>query len=106
MCSEFSMERDYAIGDQGIREEDFKAFKAAVYAPREESRQVLLCNSPFLPCSVFSEPWEYLANIELALGERVTAEESSHYVQFDQPELVIEAINHVPEADRISDLIQ
>ena len=31
-------------------------------------------------------------------GERVIAEESSHYVQFDQPELVIDAIRQVLEA--------
>jgi len=31
-------------------------------------------------------------------GERVIAEESTHYIQFDQPELVIEAINHVLDA--------
>jgi hypothetical protein len=31
-------------------------------------------------------------------GERVIAEESGHYIQFDQPELVIQAINHVLEA--------
>jgi pimeloyl-ACP methyl ester carboxylesterase len=28
-------------------------------------------------------------------GEVVVAEESTHYIQFDQPELVIEAINQV-----------
>jgi len=32
-------------------------------------------------------------------GERVIAEGSSHYVQFDQPELVIEAIRQVLEAE-------
>ena len=31
-------------------------------------------------------------------GEVVVAEESTHYIQFDQPELVIEAINHVLDA--------
>jgi pimeloyl-ACP methyl ester carboxylesterase len=31
-------------------------------------------------------------------GERVIAEESSHYIQFDQPGLVVEAINHVLDA--------
>jgi len=31
-------------------------------------------------------------------GERVIAEESTHYIQFDQPELVIDAINQVLDA--------
>jgi len=31
-------------------------------------------------------------------GELVVAEESTHYIHFDQPELVIEAINHVLDA--------
>lgn len=31
-------------------------------------------------------------------GERVIAQGSSHYIQFDQPELVIEAIRNVLEA--------
>jgi pimeloyl-ACP methyl ester carboxylesterase len=31
-------------------------------------------------------------------GEVVVAEESTHYIHFDQPELVIEAINHVLDA--------
>lgn len=31
-------------------------------------------------------------------GELVVAEESTHYIQFHQPKLVIEAINHVLEA--------
>jgi len=31
-------------------------------------------------------------------GEVVVAEESTHYIQFDQPELVIEAINQVLDA--------
>jgi pimeloyl-ACP methyl ester carboxylesterase len=35
-----------------------------------------------------------------AQGELVIAEESSHYIQFDQPELVIDAIREVVEASR------
>jgi hypothetical protein len=39
-------------------------------------------------------------------GEERLAEQTDHYIQFDQPELAIEAINHVLEADRTRDLIQ
>jgi hypothetical protein len=42
----------------------------------------------------------------VATREMELPEESSHYIQFDQPELVIEAINQVLEADRIRGLIQ
>jgi hypothetical protein len=34
------------------------------------------------------------------------AEQTGHYIQFDQPEWGIEAINQVLEADRARDLIQ
>ena len=55
-------------------EKERALFKKGVYEPKERLRRVLLRNSPFLPSPVFAELSEYLANVELALGEMETHE--------------------------------
>ena len=42
----------------------------------------------------------------VASGLITVAEQIGHHIQFDQPELTIEAINHALEADRTRDLLQ
>ena len=59
---------------------------------------------PGLPAEVkreFEQTWQQLPS-ELALqsarGEKIVAEKSGHFIQLDQPELVIDAIHEVVEA--------
>jgi pimeloyl-ACP methyl ester carboxylesterase len=63
---------------------------------------------PGLPAEVnreFEQTWQQIQD-ELAAqsshGKRIVAEKSGHYIQIDQPELVIDAIREVVEAARTS----
>ena len=61
-----------------------RVFKDAVYQPKEKLRRVILRNSPFLPSSVFSHLSEYLAHIELVLGEMATGETDYTIGRYEQ----------------------
>ena len=65
-----------------------RAFKKAVYEPKETLRKAVLRNSAFLPSTVFSELTAYLANIELSLGEMASGEQYvtiGRITQIDRP---------------------
>jgi pimeloyl-ACP methyl ester carboxylesterase len=61
---------------------------------------------PGLPAEVnreFEQTWQQLQDeltAQSSRGKRIVAEQSGHYIQFDQPELVINAIREVIEAAR------
>jgi hypothetical protein len=55
-------------------EKSHAVFAKLVKSPKEELRRTILRYSPFLPTQVFSALSEYLAHLELVLGEMHTSE--------------------------------
>jgi pimeloyl-ACP methyl ester carboxylesterase len=54
----------------------------------------------------FEQTWQQLQDeltAQSSRGKRIVAEQSGHYIQFDQPELVIDAIREVVEVARRTD---
>ena len=101
--------------EYGAYEDHFAAIRAAHITSLGDIPLIVLSHGkeqqiPGLPAEVSRELEQVAQQMHLELtaqsskGKRIIAEQSGHYIQFDQPEQVIESIREVVEAERYSTL--